>query len=320
MTRLGLKISCFVVSVIIWVQVASTSTVEQVIGLPLRITGVSESLTLVGSEIPDEIRVRVQGSKLSLLAHSYFNRYIGEVRISASDWSAGPTFVHEVDRKDVVTDLVVVGIQPRVRLDVHVDHLEAKLLPVRLVTQGVLPPEVGFLVPPLTTPDSVLVTGPSRYFDKHLAVMTEPLDLGRRQESDNVMLALTLPHEHLELSPENVEAQLQVARIVERTMANIAVTPLVDAEQLEVGISPMAVDVMVRGVEDSVRSLESYRVMVTVPVGDLPRGSHTVAGDVILPSWLTLIRLSESEFQVVVGHFDPAAADSLRLAREPAHE
>ncbi len=316
MSRIGLKISCFVVSVIIWVQVASTSTVEQTTSLPLRLTGVAEGLTAGGSEIPAEVKVRVQGSKLSLLTHNYFNRYIGEVRVTVSDRPAGPSFSYELDRNDVFTDLEVVGIQPPVRLRVKLDNLVQRMLPVHVRTSGALPAEVGMLAPMTVAPDSVMVTGPERFFPPSGMVSTEAVDLGRRRESGQESASLMLPHEHLKMASKDVQVRFQVATLEERTLANIPVIPLVDAGQPEVGVSPPVVDVMVRGVADSVRSLRADRIIVTVPVGDLARGVHVVAGQADLPPWLTLIGLDPAQFQVVVGDLEPVKADSLRNGTE----
>jgi YbbR domain-containing protein len=316
MNRIGLKVSCIVISVVIWVQVAAIATVEQSTNLPLRLTGVSEGLTIAGSNIPSQVKVRVQGSKLRLLAHNYFNRYIGEVRINVSDRTAGPTFSYELDQNDVFTDLIVVGIQPPVRLRLKLDHEMRRKLPVQLMTSGDLPPNVAYLAPPEIQPDSVMVTGPERFFPASGVVTTEVVDLGRQDNSGDVTVALVLPHEHLIMASRQARATFRVARLEERTLANIPVIALVDAGQPEVGISPPVVDVMVRGVADSVRALQGDRIMVTVPVGHLGQGVHMVAGQADIPPWLTLIGLDPTEFQVVVGHLEPIKADSLRQAAE----
>jgi len=316
MNRIGLKISCFVVSILIWVQVASTSTVEQAINMPLRLTGVSEGLTAAGSELPTRVKVRVQGSKLELLVHNYFNRYLGEVRVDVSDRTIGPTFSYEMSQNDVFTDLVVVGVQPPVRLRLKLDRQLSRMLPVQLLTNGQLPAGVDFLVPPTVLPDSVLVTGPERFFPSSEVLRTEPVDLARLQNSDDVAVALVMPHEHLNLAATDALARFRIAQVQERTLANIPVIPLVDAGQLEVGVSPPVVDVMVRGVADSVRALKGDRILVTVPVGHLAQGVHMIAGEVNLPPWLTLIGLDPAEFQVVVGHLGPAEGDSLGSVTE----
>ncbi len=320
MNRLGLKISCFVVSVVIWVQVASTSTVEQTTQLPLRLTGVGAGLTAAGSEIPSRVKVRVQGSKLRLMTHNYFNRYIGEVRVNLADRVPGPTFSYELGVGDVYTDLVVIGIQPPVRLRVKLDQEVRRRLPIRLVTSGTLPAGFGFLIPPAVTPDSVMVTGPERFLPPSGEIVTEPVALDRRESSDEQIVALMPPHEELKMASREVRVRFQVAPLVERTLANLPVIPLVDAGQPEVGVSPPVVDVMVRGVADSVEVLRGDRILVTVPVGSLGLGVHVVPGQASLPSWLTLIGMDPPEFQVVVGRADPVWADSLRGGTEQPDE
>ncbi|MCB1182139.1 hypothetical protein KDM41_01815 [bacterium] len=317
MNRLGLKISCFVVSVVIWVQVASTSSVEQATRLPLRLAGVAEGLTAAGSDLPKTVKVRVQGSKLRLLSHNYFNRYLGEVRVNVSDRTAGPTFSYELDQNDVFTDLTVVGVQPPVRLRIKLDRELTRKLPVRLTTKGTLPNGTGFLVPPVVAPDSVVVTGPERFFPAEGFVATAPVDLGRIGDSGTVAAALVVPHEHLTMASKDVQVALQVAPLIERTLANVPVIPLVDAGQPEVGVSPPVVDVMVRGVADSVRALGSDRVLVTVAVGNLDLGLHMVAGQVSLPEGLTLLGVVPAELQVVVGNVVPGRPDTLRVSENP---
>jgi hypothetical protein len=309
MNRLGLKIVCLVASIVIWMQVAATSEVEQVAQLPLRIVGLGQGLTVEGSDLPQKVEVRVQGSKLRLLAHKYFNRYLGEVRINLATRPAGPSFSYELDRGDVFTDLTVVNIFPPVRVRLHVDELMTWKLPVRLETDGSLPEGKAFLAPPSVKPDSVTVTGARRFYQPDVVVPTLRVNLDRLKESQDFPLGLVAPGEFLHLARDEVSASFRLAPIMDRTLANIPVIPLVDAGQPEVGVSPPVVDVMVRGVADSVRSLDRSRFLVTVPVGSLAEGVYVLPAQVEYPPWLTLIGLNPSEFQVIVGH-PPAAADS----------
>lgn len=302
MNRLGLKIFCLVAAIIIWVQVAATSLVEQSADLPLRVTGLSQGLTVEGSALPAKVAVRMQGSKLRLMAHKYFNRYLGEVRVSLANQAAGPAFSYEVDRGDVFTDLTVVNIFPPVRLRLQVDRVVSRNIAVRLETDGSLPEGKAFLLPPVVAPDSVLVTGPRRFFSPELVVPTLRVNLDRLKESQDFPLGLTSPHEFLHLERPEVSASFRVAPLLDRTLANIPVIPLVDSGRPEVGVSPPVVDVMVRGVADSVRALDRGRLMVTVPVGDLAEGIYVLPGQVEPPSWLKVMALKPKEFQVIVGH------------------
>lgn len=302
MNRLGLKIFCLVAAVVIWVQVAATSVVEQSANLPLRVTGLSQGLTVEGSTLPAKVAVRLQGSKLRLLANKYFNRYLGEVRIDLANQPVGPAFSYEVGRGHVFTDLTVVNIFPPVRLRLQVDRVASRNMAVRLETDGALPEGKAFLVPPVVKPDSVLVTGPSRFFQPEMVVPTLRVNLERLKDSQDFPLGLTPPHEFLHLERNEVSASFRIAPLLDRTLANIPVIALVDLGRPEVGISPPVVDVMVRGVADSVRALDRGRLLVTVPVGDLAEGIYVLPGQVEPPSWLKVIALKPKEFQVIVGH------------------
>lgn len=302
MNRLGLKIGCLLASVFIWIQVASHATVEQSARLPLVVVGLGEDLTLAGSVLPDEVDVRLEGSKLALVLHDLFNRYIGEVRVNLWDRGPGPEFTYEISRSDVYSDLRVVDIQSAEIRGLRIDRLEYHLLPVRQVNTGKLREGLAFLEPPVLQPDSVLVSGPGRFFTEHTGVKAEPVDLARIKESRRIPVKLVSPSEYLELANRQVNLVVQVGPLEETTLANVPVVALVDAGRPAVAISPPLVDVMVRGVRDSVLGLQSHRFLVTVPVGDLPEGNYQLEGQIDHPPWLEIVGMDPPDFQVIVGH------------------
>lgn len=302
MNRLGLKISCLLVSLVIWMQVASTAEVQQVARLPLRVWGLGSGLTTAGSDIPDQVDVRLNGSKLSLFTHKYFSRYVGEVHVNLADQRPGPVFFYQPGIRDVVTELSEPAIDPPLSFEVRVDTVLTRLVPVALAVKGALPEGTGFVTMPRVQPDSVAVTGPSRFFPDEFSVRTKTVDLAKYSSSTRVDVDLLPPHEFLELAADKVSTILQIARMEERTLANVPVVPLVDAGRPAVGVSPPVADVMVRGVADSISRLTSDRLLVTVPVGDLPEGVYSMPGQVDYPAWMTLIGIAPREFQVIVGN------------------
>jgi len=302
MNRFGLKISCLLVSVLIWIQVASTADFEQTTTLPLRVTGLGEGLTVAGSEhLPSEVQVRVTGSKLKLLTHQYFNRYIGEVRANLAGFSDS-TFSYQLDRSDIFTDMKNADFKRLKILTLTIDHEISRSIAVTLDVEGSLPRDMDFVTTPRVTPDSVLVTGPSRFFSDGMSVLTEVVNLDRISENSEQTLNLVLPGDWLDLTETRVKAAFLVGKLENRTLANIPVIGLVDAGRPEVGISPPVADVMVRGIADSVRALTEDRISVIVPVDNLAEGIFVLAGQVVHPDWLTLIRLDPPQFQVIVGN------------------
>ena len=314
MNRLGLKIACLVASVVIWVQVASNTTVEQNAKLSLVIPDLGENLTLEGSQLPSEILVRLEGSKLRLFLHHFFQSDVGEVRINPWDWQPGPGFTVQILPEHVFSDLKVVGINPRVLLEIEVDRQEYRLLPIVQENIGELRDDLAFLEPPQLKPDSVLVAGPSRFFLENTEVVAEPVDFSRLRGSERLTVSLTQPGDFLHLVTRQVSLDCQVAKITDRTLANISVIPLVDSGMPQVGVSPPLVDVMVRGVADSVAALSANRLLVTVSVGTREEGIYQLPGQIDSPDWLEIIGLDPPEFQVIVGR-PSVSLDSLYKAR-----
>ncbi len=302
MNRLGLKISCVLISVVIWIQVASTSDIEQSTSLPLRVTGLGEGLTVAGSDhLPSEIQVKVTGRKLELLTHQFFNKYIGEARVNLAGF-ADTTFAYRLDRADLFTDLKDADLQRSQTLKLTIDREISRMVAVRLDVSENLPGGLAFVTAPGILPDSVLVTGPARFFSEDLAVLTTAVNLGRISQDTELTADLVAPGDFLELSEPKVLIDFNVGKLEDRTLANIPVIPLVDAGRPDVGISPPVADVMVRGIADSLRVLTKDRVSVIVPVDNLGEGIFLLAGQVVHPDWVTLIRLDPPQFQVFVGN------------------
>ncbi len=314
MNRLGLKIVCLVASVIIWCFIASNTTVEQDVNLPLVIPDLGDNLTLEGSNLKSEITVRLEGSKLRFYMHHFFQSDIGEVKVNPWDWQPGPEFSIEILPEHVFSDLKVVGINRIELLDIRVDRQEYRLLPIVQENIGKLRDDLAFLEPPKLKPDSVLVSGPSRYFLENTEVVAEPVDFSRLKGSERLTVSLTPPGEFMHLVTRQVSLDCKVARKTDRTLANISVVPLVDSGMPQVGVSPPLVDVMVRGVIDSVEALTANRFLVTVSVGSLEEGIYELPGQIDCPDWLEVIGLDPPEFQVIVGR-PSVSLDSLYESR-----
>lgn len=310
MSRLGLKVSCLVVAIVIWMQMASTATVEQTASLPLQVTGVAEGCTVAGNGLPREIAVRLRGSKLRLLAHRYFHRNVGVVRIDLAEQALGRAVTHMIERANVVTDLEVAGIVEPDRLMIRIDGQVKRRLPIAVSTAGSLAPGYGYLKLPVAEPESVMVSGPARYFPDQSVVFTAPLDLAQLDGVGAVTLRVVPPDVHLQLSAREVTVTYGVGMLSERTLADVPVVVLKGVGEADVGVSPARADVLVRGVADSLRTLEGVRLKITVQASGLAPGVHLLPVQVEAPDWVTIIGLDPAQFQVIVG--TPAEAPVAR--------
>ncbi|MBK8165892.1 MAG: YbbR-like domain-containing protein [bacterium] len=301
MSRLGLKLGCLAVAIVIWIQMASTATSEQAARLPLRVEGLREGSTIVGSPLPRDVQVRLRGSKLRLLANRWLQRSAGEIVVDLSERPAGRPFTVTLTPADVRSELAVTEIIDPQRLAIRIDGQVERFLAVSLSTVGSLSAGYGYLVPPRAEPESVLVTGPARYFPDHAQVRTAPLELTHLEGSGRRTLRLLPPESHLRMSTHEVQVVYGVGLLAERTVVGVPVRATGVEAGLEAGLSPQHVDVTVRGVADSLRVLTAARLGVAVAVGGLAPGLHLLPGEVVAPPWVTVIGLAPAQFRVVVG-------------------
>jgi YbbR domain-containing protein len=187
-------------------------------------------------------------------------------------------------------------------LTLTIDREIIRPVPVSVATEGFLGPGLVFVIPPRTDPDSVVVTGPSRFFSDDLTVLTESVNLSRISGDVQRILNLMAPAENLELAQDKVGIDFHVGKLETRTMANIPVIGLVDAGRPEVGISPPVADVVVKGFADSLRVLTEDRISVIVTVGNRTEGIYFLEGEVVHLDWPTSIELIPPKFQVIVGN------------------
>jgi YbbR domain-containing protein len=310
MSRLGLKAGCLIAAIVIWFQVASTSTVEQTIGLPLHIVGLQDGATVAGSGLPREVLVRVRGSTLRLLSHRYLHRDAGEVRVDLAERRPGRTFTVPIERADVLTDLEVADIIEPDRLSIRIDGQLTRRVPVSLTTVGGLRAGYGHLARPVLTPDAVTVTGPARYFPDQLVVATAPLDLSQLDGIGSTTLHIVPPDVHLQLSEHEVRVIYGVGPLAERTIADVPVLALPDALGRVLAVSPALADVLVRGVADSLRVLDRRRLRVSLSTEGLAGGVHLLSPQVVAPEWAIVIGVDPARFQVIVGEGGAAAGNA----------
>jgi YbbR domain-containing protein len=307
MNRIGLKLACLAASVVIWIQVASTTTTDATLRLPVELVNLPEGTTVAGSEIPARVSVKVRGSKLRLLGHTFLNRTAARLVIDLEGYQAGETIPLEITDADVRTDLTVESVQADARARLRLDHEVARRIPVGPVTVGQLRGDRQLLGPARAEPESVLVTGPQRVVDRLETLATEDVDLARLEQTSRLDRTVIAPSSFVRLAPEQVSVVVAVARVESRTLANIPVVPLMDPDQAEVAVSPPVADLLVRGPADSVRSLVPAQLGITVEVAGYGQGIHHLRAQVsIKPAWLTVVAVEPESFMVIVG--EPEAA------------
>jgi YbbR domain-containing protein len=299
-----LKVSCLVVAILVWIQVAATTMVEADVSLPLEVVGLPDTLTVDGSNLPEAGRARLRAPKLSLMANQYLGVSLGSIAIDLNNKRPGPAIIHQLNPADVRVEAEVVGLLPPVRFPVRIDVRQTRRLPVRVARRGRLPDDRVLVGSVEVRPDSVDVSGPRRFFAGLDSLQTEAVDLASARRTLTRELPLIPPPPPLRLSRSTVTVVVPVAEIDERVLANVPVLVVAESHLGEPGVSPPVCDVLVRGPADSLAALRPERLLVSVPVGDVGPGVHQVAPEVRHPAWVTAVEVTPAVFMVLVGDRD----------------
>ncbi len=308
--RIGVKIVCVVVALLLWVQVASTVNVEHLVRLPVVVVGVPDSLSVRESVLPDRVGVRLRGTRLQLLLSDLISRDLGQIQIDLTGKGPG-RHTYELSVLDAVVNATALEIVPATTLVLDVQPKVRRSVPVHLSLTGDFPEDRTLAAPPEITPPQVEVTGPESLVEGLAEIRTTDLDLRRHGESFETKLSLVNPDPDLVLSPVEVEVSVGVDRIVERQFREVPVTVLSDLDPARVHLEPTHAQVAVRGAAAVVDALSPEDVEVVLHIDAEAAGVSEVGAQVILPAGMFTSSLEPANFQVVV---DPLPEDANRGA------
>ncbi len=176
--NLMLKILAFVFAVILWFFVMGEQKLEKGYAVPLELRNVPEGL-MVTSEVPSLVDVRISGPRTVLLNLSPTDL---NINVDLKGLSPGVTSFRRLDeRVRLPRSLKITRFSPAV-IDVRLEKIQQKKVPVRTVFSGVLPE--GLAVEKITVePEQVLVRGAGSELKNVSEVETEPIEVSEVRES-----------------------------------------------------------------------------------------------------------------------------------------
>lgn len=183
--NLMLKILAFVFALILWFFVMGEQRLEKGYPVPLELRNIPEGL-IVTSELPSLVDVRIAGPRTVLLNLSPDDL---SIEVDLEGLSPGVTSFKRLDERfRLPRSLKVTRLSPAV-IDVRLEKIQTKSVPVRTVFTGVLPK--GLKVEKIeTTPETVTVSGAGSELKNVSEVETEPIDVSEVRESFTVQVPL----------------------------------------------------------------------------------------------------------------------------------
>lgn len=211
------KICAFILAVGLWYYVAGEESIETTLKIPVELE-LSKGMVAV-KQSADTITVTLKARKDT----------INQIRDKASTcvidltYNADPkTVIVPIEKKNLpfVSNVDIVRITPE-RVEVNIDRLVQRVVPVRVPTEGTPAPgyEVqGFIIDPI----SALVKGPESFVKDLVYIDTDSIDVTGRQKTFRKTVQLKTAHMLGEKMPSQlIEVVVKIGEVQKTEKAKI---------------------------------------------------------------------------------------------------
>lgn len=253
--NLAIKIGALFIALFLWFHAVTEKEYEVRRQVPIQITAIPKDLVLA-KPVPNEALIRLKGKGKQLIA-PYFSQIRVTVRVDGAkkgtkQINLSPEHVNVPHgRGTVVAEILSVR-----RLDLEFDSLIKKRVPVQ--SRITVEPSQGFVqVGPFAfNPDSVLVQGPAQYVKPIEFVTTDSVNYPDAKKSIADVLSLVVPDGfNVTCVPQQIEASIDIQRLVQRTIDDIPVTLTNVPEGVSAQLEPNVISITISGGEEYLSSL-----------------------------------------------------------------
>ncbi len=297
-SNLALKASAVGIAILMFSLVHGAEDMERnvYVGVVVRPPPNAQNMILV-TEVPDRVRVRLQGSRARLNALRQENLPPVDVKLNSLD---EPRFYFEKEMFDLPTGISVMQVVPPSLVFKWVPRA-IRQLPVEVLLDGSLPKGLEWAGEPEAFPDTVEVEGPRDVVNSMRTVRSMEVDVSQLEEG---VLQREVP---LMGAPANTSFEAQTVLVTLRVQPKLkerVLSPLrVDAEgMVPRALRPRAVAARVRGPEEIVNALNPASVLAIVNLSDAPADRA---------SWAVPVELRGLPDGVEVLMIEPAAITAL---------
>jgi hypothetical protein len=282
-SHLQVKLVLLLLAAVSWFFVHTSQEMEVEFALPLVVDmDLPEHRTLVVPP-PAEVRVLLKGRGRNLLVFALFGE--GRCVVEGGRGGGSVPLTSQLLELDGAVDLSVLSVFPAL-LNLDVDRLETRRLPVRLA--GRLEASDGYVLTgePRLEPDHVKVSGPRSVLDTLGQVWTEVVGLENRRRGLELDLSLVAPASQVLVEPATVRLVADVQRRAERRFTGIPLR--VRNLPAPLSVRPRSLDLTIVGGEDALAALEKKDIQAVLDGARLDPDVSRAPCRIILPdgfSW-----------------------------------
>ncbi|MBD3348239.1 MAG: hypothetical protein GF400_03455 [Candidatus Eisenbacteria bacterium] len=300
--NLNLKIAAIVVAVFLWMFAKGEQTSDRMLSIPLRLRNVPEGVTTVRRP-PETVDVVFSGDTSQLVRL----RLWGEpyAIIDMSEAAAGRELRVSLSPANVVvprdSEVQVQEVRDPKVLDIDIDELVERRVPVDPVTEGELPDGYYMLADARSIPDSATVYGPRSVVENLERARTAPLSVsGRRSRVESTRRIEFDNSWNLHAVPREVRVLVEVEGTAVARLTDVAIDLRREPGFSSVEVEPPVATVELSGPEHIASRLEAADVHVLIDARGLPRGVHQLVPEVDAPDRTEVLGTTPERFTVTL--------------------
>lgn len=294
-----IKLVCLIMAVVVWQSVRESTSYEVVVSdIPVTVTA-GDGLAVL-DQSTDTVSIRFRGSREDI---RFISNDQVEVKLALPGRTGrlrqtlkfSPRYVKAPSRAHAVQ------FDPP-DVTVTVDREVERVLPVKAVFEGDLPPSIQ-MEKAFCTPAAVKVRGAERLLSELEQVRTVPISLDGRYNSFKTHVAVAASAQPWTVSPERVAVDVSlVERVAVRRIENSTVRPLLASDDTRVvKIRPEMVTVTLRGSPQRIDELNAQDVYTYVDCTELTEpADYQVSVRADLPPGLQIEKIEPAAVEVTV--------------------
>ncbi len=262
----GLKLAAFGLALFLWVLVRVGAPGERDLLIPIDIRLDDPSWVVVGNPVPATVLVRFRGPPTEIF------------RLTGLDGMSLAVPIAEVSDKEMTIPLQagwvpldgyrgvqVEDIVPSA-IDVQLDRMATRTIPVRVSARGRLPDHLALTRTLSVTPNLVRVSGAARLVEQFDTLDIVPVDLSDVEEQTTVETVVdTAGMGRVTVVPSVVTVRIPAEESIERLISGVRVVagPVFGRGLIEV--LPQSIQIRVRGARSRVSAMEAEFLRAVVP-------------------------------------------------------
>jgi YbbR domain-containing protein len=272
------KLISFMFAAFLWFFVITENEYQQVLTVPITIVNMPSDKVLL-QDIPSEAKVMIQGSGKDILALSVTRGV--RVFLDLSDVDKRKKF--SFTPRNIIFSrpsgaVVATGIVTPDSVDVVLDDF---------ITMPKAKPGYTIVGDIVLEPDTVRISGPKSLLSQITEVHTLETEYGGLDSDFSAPIALApLPAQHLTSSADQVQASINVQRLVEITMSNIPVKVKNAPGSIDYYVRPSTLSLVIGGggdllaqvKPDDIHAYLDYDVIKYAPGNEHPATIETPPG------------------------------------------